>query len=429
MAMSKLIHMKKPFYIFVLMVLLVQTLNAQNPQWKVFAGYPGGGVIGRIAIEYDSAFNNNIVWFSTNKGLVKLDGESWIVYDSATIGFHLIPSTIAIDRNNNKWLGSNKGAYMFDGVNWINYNSNNSGIGSNLISEITIDNNNVKWFATFGLVRFDDISWKIYRTTNSGIHFNSVRNVYVESYERWIGSNTSGISLLIETPTDTSWRAFTSSNSGLSVDDVRKITKDSSRIVWIGTSMGGLNTYKEKTNQWGLFVPPGTASSIVIDKQNNKWIGSGGTGMYKLSHDSVLTNFRPENSPMPSYSVNSIAIDSNQNIWIATGSGLVVYNENGIVGIEDPGIIELPKQFKLYQNYPNPFNPTTKIKYDILKPGNIKLSVYDVSGKEVKILFNTFVQLGDYEIEFNAFDLTSGVYFYSLEMNEFKETRKMIYLK
>lgn len=236
--------------------------------------------------------------------------------------------------------------------------------------------------------------------------------------------------MLKESINDTNWTIFRANNSGLSNDNIRAIASDSSSLVWIGTSMGGLNTYLEETNEWGFFfIPGGGVSCFVIDKHNNKWIGNGGGGFFKFSSDSVLTNFSPENSPMPDYNVNSIAIDSNQNIWIATGGGLVVYNENGIVGIEDPGIIELPKQFKLYQNYPNPFNPTTKITYDILKPGNIKLIVYDVTGKQVKILFNAFVQSGEYESEFNAFDLPSGVYYYSLETDQQMETRKMIYLK
>ena len=82
--------------------------------------------------------------------------------------------------------------------------------------------------------------------------------------------------------------------------------------------------------------------------------------------------------------------------------------------------------YNLYQNYPNPFNPTTMINYNVGEPGLVQLKVYNVLGIEVATLVNEQQNSGDYLIDFNAADLSSGVYFYSLTVNNFTQTRKMI---
>ena len=85
--------------------------------------------------------------------------------------------------------------------------------------------------------------------------------------------------------------------------------------------------------------------------------------------------------------------------------------------------------FQLYQNYPNPFNPSTTIKYSVIKSDFIKIKIYDVLGREIKILINKFKQAGTYEVQFDASGLASGIYFYTLRAGEFTKTKKMILLK
>jgi hypothetical protein len=89
----------------------------------------------------------------------------------------------------------------------------------------------------------------------------------------------------------------------------------------------------------------------------------------------------------------------------------------------------LPRDFGLEQNYPNPFNPTTVIKYQIPYDGYITLKVYDILGKEVVTLVNDYVTAGYYSYNFNASNLPSGVYFYSLNSGKLKITKKMILVK
>ncbi len=106
-----------------------------------------------------------------------------------------------------------------------------------------------------------------------------------------------------------------------------------------------------------------------------------------------------------------------------------LYLQNQFTDVKDHGGLLLPAEFNLAQNYPNPFNPTTTIQYSIPKSVNVEIKVYDVLGNEVTTLVNVEKPAGVYEVEFNAKNLSSGVYFYKLTAGSFTETKKMTLLK
>ncbi|MDQ7818184.1 MAG: T9SS type A sorting domain-containing protein [Melioribacteraceae bacterium] len=89
----------------------------------------------------------------------------------------------------------------------------------------------------------------------------------------------------------------------------------------------------------------------------------------------------------------------------------------------------LPLNFILYQNYPNPFNPATTIKFSLPENAFTKLIVFDILGREVKILVNQNLEAGYHEVEFNAINLPSGIYFYRMQANDFITSRKMLLIK
>jgi uncharacterized delta-60 repeat protein len=89
----------------------------------------------------------------------------------------------------------------------------------------------------------------------------------------------------------------------------------------------------------------------------------------------------------------------------------------------------LATEFALDQNYPNPFNPSTNIRYHLLNSSNVRLSVYDINGREVAVLVNESQQKGSYEITFDASKLSTGVYFYKLVSNEFSDVKRMMLVK
>ena len=95
--------------------------------------------------------------------------------------------------------------------------------------------------------------------------------------------------------------------------------------------------------------------------------------------------------------------------------------------IEISNVIEMG--FSLKQNFPNPFNPSTTISYFIPQRSFVFLKIYDVLGKEVRILVNEEQPAGYYNIDWNAEYLNAGVYYYTISAGELSETKKMILLK
>ena len=139
---------------------------------------------------------------------------------------------------------------------------------------------------------------------------------------------------------------------------------------------------------------------------------------------------------------SSIKVDSVKIKW-PSGLTDVIYNvdankfykviENqSVTDVQDKRIT--PVEFQLFQNYPNPFNPSTKIKYEIPFAETslmkiVQLKVYDVLGNEVATLVNEEKSPGTYDVEFNAGNLTSGIYYYQLRAGNIVQTKKMILLR
>lgn len=138
--------------------------------------------------------------------------------------------------------------------------------------------------------------------------------------------------------------------------------------------------------------------------------------------DTIITVFN--NAQVQNFNITvanePIAITVDPNNWILKTINSVV------VGIEDE---MQPQTFSLEQNYPNPFNPVTKIKFTLASNEYTTLKVYDIIGKEITTLVNNQMEKGHYEINFDASNLPSGVYLYTLNAGGYKETRKMILMR
>ncbi len=99
-----------------------------------------------------------------------------------------------------------------------------------------------------------------------------------------------------------------------------------------------------------------------------------------------------------------------------------------ITGVEESKV-ELPESIYLYQNYPNPFNPKTTIEFSLPKSEYVSLRIFDTLGKEVKDVFSGNLNAGHHSIDFEAQNISSGIYFYVLKTNTFCDQKKMIVLK
>jgi hypothetical protein len=161
---------------------------------------------------------------------------------------------------------------------------------------------------------------------------------------------------------------------------------------------------------------------------------------WNLLEDVALTNFTPTdymqagrpwvvlhgNRLYVSYDVDPVDTESLEETlsWQAVVS---IYEIGTPAAVHQPGIA--PTGCRLEQNYPNPFNPKTTIAYELAASSMVRLSVYDILGREVSILVNERKNAGTYEVKFDASGLASGVYFYRLQARDVQRTRKLVVLK
>ena len=156
-------------------------------------------------------------------------------------------------------------------------------------------------------------------------------------------------------------------------------------------------------------------TSTVKGEESNEWKNIG----FVQGHGTTITftNYLFEDINLSSgkYKYRIKQLDYNGNFH---------YNE-----LQNEVTIGIPEKFSLSQNYPNPFNPTTKINFDLPYEGIVKIKLFDNSGREVDVILNEFKQAGYYSQEFNAANLSSGVYFYRIEFGKNVMTKKMVLIK
>jgi photosystem II stability/assembly factor-like uncharacterized protein len=233
---------------------------------------------------------------------------------------------------------------------------------------------------------------ELYKTINAGLNWNSIYNspelffsmYFMNEITGWAGfaggkvgfTTNGGINWTIQQPfplnsTNTTDIYFINFNTGFAGTGwSQKILK---------TTNGGIN--------WGYQVVPTGSLRISIVDSLNCWAADIG-----ISH---TTN----------------------------GGGTITY-----VGINNIST-EIPGSYKLYQNYPNPFNPVTNFKIDISENAFVKITIYDILGRIIKIELDDYLRAGTYSVNFNAASLPSGTYFYRLIANNFSETKKMLLIK
>lgn len=152
-------------------------------------------------------------------------------------------------------------------------------------------------------------------------------------------------------------------------------------------------------------------------------------------------------------------VSSNRGVWLLRNGNIITTNASGIheidstdgslvrtivagiqarlVGLFDRDILVnvnpetgiVPDAFSLSQNYPNPFNPVTNISFQLPQASDVTLKVYNILGKEVATLVNGVVQPGTHSVSFDATNLSSGIYYYTLTAGDFKDTKKLVLMK
>ena len=164
------------------------------------------------------------------------------------------------------------------------------------------------------------------------------------------------------------------------------------------------------------------AVSITYDENNNiiEWLLQFWDGSDWVKEEKNQRTY-DENNNLTEY-LRQIWEDS---VWVNETKGS--YKYRSVTKIEED--LSLINSYSLSNNYPNPFNPTTTIIYSIPKKNIVVIKVYDILGREIRILVNEEKPAGSYKLNWNAENLPSGVYFYRITTGNFFETKKMVLLR
>jgi photosystem II stability/assembly factor-like uncharacterized protein len=171
-------------------------------------------------------------------------------------------------------------------------------------------------------------------------------------------------------------------------------------------------------------------SSVHMNPSGKAWtVGGNGNILYSTDWGNSWTT---QKSGVTCVLWEVIFIDDNEG-WIVGGGvgqpGVILHTKSGGLITDIYEKQYTPTEYSLSQNFPNPFNPRTKIKYSIAEPGKVSMILCNVLGQEVKRLVNAEMLPGNYELEFNAEHIPSGIYFYQLNAGDFIQTKKMILMK
>ena len=333
---------------------------------------------------------------------------------------------------------------------------------------------------------------KVWKTTNMGLNWNLIFTVagnggFIHSINFEEPSYKNGI-IVSTTPGGTGARVYKSTDFGFSWNYQTLfpgVTPGGAGSAFILDSLtygyGGQDDSKiyyttNSGTNWNEFTIPLTGALIFIEcTSGGNCIGSPGVSMpniYKFNLGSSGQIINTGNGFIGApvikwvYGTNEIFIStrlSNNIIKRSTNGGMDWFDtnvptagtinwidlktyQNGIIGYgitRDNKVIKLDlvtgnasepqtvisNEYSLIQNYPNPFNPVTNINYSIPKHGFVTLKIYDIMGKLISTLVNTEQLAGNYSVNFNADNLPSGIYYYTITSGDFTETKKMVLIK
>jgi photosystem II stability/assembly factor-like uncharacterized protein len=305
---------------------------------------------------------------------------------------------------------------------------------------------------TIWIISSNSLTGGVYRTTDGGANWEQQINLGSDNPNRIYMFN-SRIGFITEEGSGNRYVRRTT-NGGLNWDQI--ITNDDFHDIYFADSLlgwkssafgfkkttnGGLNWVTQTFPQGGIIQGNGISSFSNINR-DTIW-GNGGYVLYPNNQVRGILN-RTTNGgdtwlfQIPDTSIHIAGFDytnfiNKLNGWvynIATGIHTTTGgNDTFYTSIKELNK-NIPNNFRLYQNYPNPFNPQTTIKFELKSTADIKIVVYDVTGKEVTILADKEYKAGTYEIKFNGTNYSSGVYFYTLFADKnLIDTKAMVIIK
>jgi len=441
---------------------IIRTTNAGN-NWTL--SYADSGFfatsisikngIGVAVANYGRIFrttNNGDNWVSNNNGLSR--GIGYLKFQNELTGFTVYNTYNGLYKSITtngglSWVPFGNGInakYIFD----IFFPSNNTGYAvgglSNSLSRIykTSDAGST-WVQqpfpdprTIATVCFLDDNFGmaagmqglIIKTTNGGTNWSIVNTggpewidkIVLTDYNTGYVCNSGGY-ILKSTNGGSSWFQAAYIN-GTSINDISFINNYTGYAAYAGSGGGVYKTTNGGLN-WQNVFNGGSAPSIKFFNENTGFVSVYNGKIYSTTNGGALWS---DQSGLTTFTAGCFTFISPQIAYAEAGGCLLKTTNVGFVFTEKKPL-QTPKDFFLYQNYPNPFNPTTNIKFQISKIGFVRLKIYNSLGIEIKTLVNEKLGPGTYEALFNGNGLSSGIYFYKLETENFTDVKKLVLIK
>jgi hypothetical protein len=137
---------------------------------------------------------------------------------------------------------------------------------------------------------------------------------------------------------------------------------------------------------------------------------------------------------LPAYSTHRLAFamvaaDDSLSLFEHADSAIAMWEKFNVLNIGGENLTQVPFLYRLSQNYPNPFNPITIINYELRMTNDVEVNIYNVLGEKVQTLVSESQVAGNHSIEWDATGLASGIYYYELKTANFRDVKKMIFMK
>jgi photosystem II stability/assembly factor-like uncharacterized protein len=374
--------------------------------------------------------NNQTYIIKTTNG-----GDNWfIIFTYIPTGVNTYLSKILFANNNTGFVSTNDAGDFFKttnaGINWIDYQVPVVAYDFSVINADTLLHVNNTGFGPGVYISTNGaLNWQ-------GISTTQVNNIYM--FNKNIGFSL-GNNMWKTTNGGVNWFVIPGeSYQDIKFFDTSKGWKTYGTNILEVTTNGGLNwTPQQLPNISHTF----TGTNLNIVNKDTVWmVGAAyfpSAPIYKTTNGGINWSYQIPDSLYPVYIYNYINFINSKIGWsYSNTSSFEIHTKVGgndtsfFTLVRNNKITSIPKDCILFQNYPNPFNPITNIKFQMLKHGFVEIKIFDITGKLVKVLINEKLYSGEYSAKFDAGELPSGIYFYSLYIDGLKvDTKKAILLK
>jgi len=392
------------------------------------------------AAGYNNSFDyHGVILRSTN------GGTTWIAQVDE---YNFQPESIFFLNENSGWsagsrlFGMNRSAVKKttnSGITWMSINIPDTSISANSVHFI---DQNTGWISG----RDINNKVKIFKTTNGGLTWAVIETAFISSNPgpkiQFLNNNTGFLAALQLIKTTNGGVNWNISDIGSNVNASQPYFVNDNTGWVTGYSQHPAVNYIKKTinggNSWisqlvfALAAGRAVYSTYFINS-NTGW--AAGSEYVNSSFILKTTNggasWVTQTSQTYTYPLTSIFFVNENYGWSVGTNGRMLRTTDGggtITGLETISS-NIPDSYSLKQNYPNPFNPVTYIEFNIPEPGFVKLTVFNSIGRQVGIIINEQLQPGVYKTQFEGSELSSGVYFYTIQSNSYLETKKLVLIK